>query len=169
MALGQRHECPKLIAKTMTKDHWDGDITHQAINELCWQSTAFTATAVSTAMAEWLDVAGRAVEQGIPQLSDREVQLYRLLYIGVPETCGYPLAALFERLDLLEPWLGALATDPNGTPNWEVLYTLLRTYAWIAEVRREADRELKRRRRRKGAPLSKFGLSTAKSPPIDSR
>jgi hypothetical protein len=81
----------------------------------------------------------------VEELTGREIALFRLLYLGQPQTAGLPLAVLHDRLDLIEPWAAEAVRTPFR-PAWDVLHTLLGYYAHVVEASRTADKEAKRRR-----------------------
>ena len=162
---------PKLILKAIQKAGWDEGLARRALAELSWRSVRSTASAVSAAMSVWLEKARGAAkgpEPIVPKLSLREVSLFKSMYVGVRETCGLPLAVLYERLDVLEPWLAAATTAPGkGKTSWGGFYAALGTYAFVACQRREVDRDKKRKQKIRTAAVA-IGTkrsSTARSAP----
>lgn len=111
-----------------------------AVVELCWRSFRFAGAAVSAAMSVWLSEAKKC-----EKLTDKELALFRVMYIGTPQTAGLPLAVLHDRRDLFEPWLTAFTRRPR-TPRWGVLYTLFGYYAAMTSDRRTADKAAKQRK-----------------------
>jgi hypothetical protein len=116
------------------------DQARDVIADLGWMSFEYARVCVSAAMLGWL----ADVPEG-GRLTGPEERLFSLMYVGVPETAGFPLAVLYDRLDLIEPWLAEVVRDPDRPPAWDVLYGLLTTYADLAGPRRDADRDSKRR------------------------
>ncbi len=138
---------PGAITKVLTARGVDKKDARRAVVEVCWRSVWYSASAVSAAMRFWLaEMARYAADEIGESLTGREVALFELLYAGVPETYGIPLAVLYERLDVVEPWLAALARQPGEVaPDWGTFYAVLGAYSDIAGSRREVDVEKKRK------------------------
>ncbi|HJZ56429.1 MAG TPA: hypothetical protein VKE74_15800, partial [Gemmataceae bacterium] len=104
-----------------------------AIEELFWRSFRYTGIAVSATMNWWLAKATR-----VGELTAREVSLARLMYTHHEAFGGLPLAVLFDRFDVLGPWLEQVLVAPD-TLHLEEFYTLLFYYAAMARWRRKID------------------------------
>lgn len=115
------------------KTDWERHDVDAAFAELCWLSVRFTGASLSAATAVWVDKAKRA-----GNLSDREVALFRLLYVGHEAFGGLPLFILFGRFEQLEPWLELVLISPDDLQLGH-FYTLLQYYAVMARSRRSAD------------------------------
>jgi hypothetical protein len=134
----------QIKAKGLAEARLGEEEIDRALAELCWWSVGYAGSAVSAVMRVWLAKARAAAAVVGSPLTAREAELFSLMYISVPETNGLPLAVLFERLDLLEPWLADVVGRPITPHDWAVFHTLLGYHASTAEVRRRADRQRKR-------------------------
>src|SRR5262249_17893131 len=108
-----------------------GDL-QAALRTLCWESFRYAGTALSAAMG-----VGRIKAQATGRMTERDESLLRLVYAGDPAFGGLPLALLFDRFDLLGPWIEAELVRP-GSPDLSVFYTLLSYFAAMAREKREA-------------------------------
>lgn len=132
---GAKTNLPRHVGGQVTRESGiDAATARAALVDLCWRSFAYAGAVVSVAMSRWL-----AKARAAGKLTDREERLFRLLYCRNLDAGGFPLAVLHDRLDVLEPWIAAIVSEPDRPTDWPVFFALLVAYAYMSDARLETD------------------------------
>jgi len=117
-------------------------------------------------VAHCVSVAMRAFAAALPhQLSERESQLFGLLYMGTPALGGFPLIMLHDRFPPLRESTIECIDQPADNRAAGTFLRVLAYYAAMVRNRREADRRYKRLAKHRNAndrPALHYGLDVVK-------
>ncbi|QDT63587.1 hypothetical protein [Calycomorphotria hydatis] len=121
------------------------DEVRSVLLDLGWRSYSY--------VSGMLHMQFRAFQNSIPdKLSDKESELYELLYLPHQVFCGHPLLLLKERV----PFLQTALTENSAGLEMNlagVIHTLLIYYIEMVEARRGVDRQNSADRRGQEAPV----------------
>ena len=114
------------------------DDVRWAMLHLGWQAYEYVGQCIHSMM--------RTIRNSVPEpFGEQEQILFAQMHESQSYYGGFPLVLLAERGSLLAPAIVAIWQEPHNRSHVRVLHRMLWYYADMAEKRRKADRESKRR------------------------